>query len=106
MGMTWILRRVIGLAVLSTGTAHAVQTGDNFAGGGVEQAKSSTKDTSRRVCRNLVASGTRLSARSCRTQADWDKDAEKARMFLQKGQLSGSARDGAANGTQSVGAPR
>jgi hypothetical protein len=106
MGASSIFRWVVGLAVLTTGPAQAVQAGDNSAAAGVEQAKSSAKDTSRRVCRNLVASGTRLSARSCRTQADWDKDAENARIFLEKGQLSGSARDGAANGTLSGGTPR
>lgn len=31
------------------------------------------RDDSRMVCRNLVMSGTRLSSRHCRTQAEWDR---------------------------------
>jgi hypothetical protein len=91
---------MIGLAGFSAGTADAVEAGDKPTGAGVEmQPKSGAKNSSRRVCRNLVVSGSRLSTRSCRAQADWEKDAEQARNFLEKGQLNGAARDASSQGT-------
>jgi hypothetical protein len=41
-------------------------------------------DTSRRVCRNLVRSGTRLSTRYCRTQAEWDAAGDARGAFSRK----------------------
>jgi hypothetical protein len=58
------------------------------------QPKAAANDTSRRACRNLVRSGTRLSTRYCRTQAEWDQAADGARRLLQEGQEEGSFRDG------------
>jgi hypothetical protein len=60
----------------------------------VAQPKAAGNDTSRRICRNLVRSGTRLSTRFCRTQREWDESAEGARRLLQEGQTEGSSRDG------------
>jgi hypothetical protein len=61
------------------------------------EAQPRANDTSRRVCRNLIRSGTRLSTRYCRTQAEWDEAGEGARRFLQEGQNEGSSRDGEMN---------
>lgn len=61
------------------------------------ESQPKANETSRRVCRNLVRSGTRLSTRYCRTQAEWDAAGEGARRFLQEGQEEGSFRDGQAN---------
>ena len=58
------------------------------------QPRATGPDTSRRVCRNLVRSGTRLSTRFCRTQREWDEAGEGARRFVQEGQTDGSSRDG------------
>ncbi|HVQ07413.1 MAG TPA: hypothetical protein VMS43_03155 [Allosphingosinicella sp.] len=51
-------------------------------------------DRSRRVCRNLVRSGTRLSTRYCRTQQEWDEAGDGSRRLLQEGQVEGQSRDG------------
>lgn len=66
----------LGCAALLATPAVAGQAGGS-AEGGVER-KSAGKDPGRKVCRNLVLSGSRLSTRSCRTQAEWDKAAHDA----------------------------
>lgn len=43
-----------------------------------KKAKSAKDDTSRRVCRAVVPTGSRLSTRVCRTQAQWDEAQRKA----------------------------
>lgn len=40
--------------------------------------KAAKDDPSRRVCRNLTISGSRLTTRFCQTQAEWDRQAEQA----------------------------
>ena len=40
--------------------------------------KAAAKDPAKRVCKSVIPSGSRLSVRTCRTQADWDAEAEKA----------------------------
>ena len=47
-------------------------------------AQGGADDTSRRACRNLIRSGTRLSTRYCRTQAEWDEAGEGARRFFRR----------------------
>ena len=63
-----------------------------------EQPKAARNDPNRRVCRNLLRSGTRLTTRYCRTQAEWDEAGEGARRFLQDGQTEGSSRDAEMHG--------
>ncbi|HVQ09730.1 MAG TPA: hypothetical protein VMS43_14975 [Allosphingosinicella sp.] len=71
-----------------------------------EAPKATATDPSRRVCRNVVRSGTRLSTRYCHTQAEWDAAGEGARRFLQEGQNEGSSRDGEMNETRGRFPPR
>jgi hypothetical protein len=59
-----------GLGLLGTGTAFADE------GAGTSKPKKA-KDEGRRVCRNLVPSGTRLTTRMCKTQAEWDRAMDK-----------------------------
>jgi hypothetical protein len=61
----------MGLGVLGAGPAFA----DEAAG--VSQPKTAKADTSRRVCRNLVPTGSRMSSRVCKTQAEWDATRDK-----------------------------
>ena len=56
----------IGLGGLGTGPA--------LAGDGPKLAKD---DPSRRICRNEVPVGSRLSVRVCRTKAEWDRGESK-----------------------------
>ena len=71
---------VLGFAALGAGPALAGDPG-SAGGAGVEaqpKPKVAKKDPSRRVCRNIIPSGSRLSVRDCRTQGDWDRAAEQA----------------------------
>jgi hypothetical protein len=63
----------------------------------VQKVPSTKKDSSRRVCRSIVHSGTRMASRYCRTREEWDSDAERARRFLEDGQHN-ARRDGEMNG--------
>ena len=54
------------------------------------QPRTSRADTSRRICRNLVLSGTRLSRRSCRTERAWEEDAEAARRLQGESAIHGN----------------
>ena len=74
--------------------ASPALTSASMAAAGEEQPKAARNDPGRRVCRNLIRSGTRLSTRYCRTQAEWDEAGEGSRRFLQEGQNEGSSRDG------------
>ncbi len=76
----------MSFAALSATTALAGQTGGSADGAG--ERKSAAKDAGKKVCRNLIISGSRLSTRSCRTQADWDKaalDAQDSALQQQTG---------------------
>ena len=77
--------------------ASPALTSASMAAAGEEQPKAARNDPGRRVCRNLIRSGTRLSTRYCRTQAEWDEAGEGSRRFLQEGQNEGSSRDGEMN---------
>ena len=79
------------------GTAPALAGEPAAAAASETQPQAAASDRSRRVCRNLIRSGTRLSTRYCRTQAEWDEAGEGARRFLQDGQNEGSSRDGEMN---------
>lgn len=56
----------------------------------------SKKDTSKRVCRNLRPTGSRLSARTCRTQEEWRRAEEEAQESALRQQLGPGARPGPA----------
>jgi len=62
----------------------------NNAGPSAEAAP----DRSKRVCRNMTPTGSRMTKRVCRTQAEWDAEAERAARLLQDGQINGSSQDG------------
>jgi len=80
-------------------------TGGSAAAAAAEtQPRAAANDPSRRVCRNVVRSGTRLASRYCRTQAEWDEAGESARRLVQEGQNEGSSRDGEMHG-QEMGRP-
>lgn len=84
----------IGLAVLGISTpAAAVQ--QTRAGTSINAPSDGprTTDPSRRVCRSIRPTGSRLSTRQCRTQAQWDELREETRQFVQDGQTNGSRRN-------------
>lgn len=67
-----------GAAILGTGAAVAGVTAESTVAAAQEQANPQ-QDRSRRVCRTVVPSGSRLGIRTCRTQAEWDEQANEAR---------------------------
>ena len=72
-------RQVITVAALAMGLGvlgAAPAVADEAAG--TSQPKKAKSDTSRIICRNLVPSGTRMSSRICRTQAEWDASRDKS----------------------------
>ena len=95
----------LSVSMLCAGTALAGESGGSKVAG--EKAEGD-KAASKRVCRNMIVSGSRLSTRSCRTQAAWDKSAERSQRHVEEVQSSFSARDGAANsyGSQGGSTPR
>lgn len=80
----WITTAVVAIAMASP-VAPAMAKDD---------ATKSASDPSKRVCRNLMLTGSRMTKRFCQTQAEWDAQAERARRQLESGQLNGSSRDG------------
>jgi hypothetical protein len=84
----------VGIAAFATGSAVAADGASGTASGG----KNAKTDPSRRICRNIVLSGSRMSTRYCRTKAEWDRAGDKSRDFLLDGQINNSSRDGAGNG--------
>jgi hypothetical protein len=78
----------MGIGALWAGTAVAGGTGGSAAG--AAKAKSAKEDTSRRVCRNLTPSGTRLTTRTCRTQAAWDERQDKTQEGVLRHQINES----------------
>jgi hypothetical protein len=60
----------IGIAVTLTGATLA-------SAGGVATAEQAEKEKSQRVCRTVTPSGSRLTRRICRSQADWDSTQQK-----------------------------
>lgn len=69
----------MGAKRIVTASAVAMALGAMCVGavmpGGViaKEGKTAKDDKSRRICRNVVPSGSRLSTRICRTKAQWDE---------------------------------
>lgn len=57
----------IGLGALGAVPASAADDG----------ASKKAEDTSRRVCRMVIPTGSRMTSRICRTQAEWDAAMDK-----------------------------
>lgn len=93
----------VGLGMLWASPALAA---DQTGAPAEAQPRSAQPDSSRRVCRNLALSGTRLTRRSCRTQAAWDEDAEAARRAHADGNLNGSSQDSQNTEARPLGTPR
>ena len=78
----------MGFAALATGAVFADATGE-FAAGAAMQAppkSAQNEDRSRRICRDVTPSGSRLVRRLCRTQAEWDESAQRSQDGLFKQQ--------------------
>lgn len=67
----------MGFGVLMAGTPLAGLTGSLAAAAAEGQPKATQNDGSRRICRYLTPSGSRLTRRVCRTQAEWEASADR-----------------------------
>jgi hypothetical protein len=76
--MTMGAMRIVTVAVLAAGLG-VLGAASAFAGeaAGTSQPRKAKDDTSRRVCRTIVPSGSRLTTRICKTQEQWDAAQEK-----------------------------
>ena len=83
MGFT----RIVTIALLAMGLG-TLGTAPAVAGDGTKP-KLAKDDPSRRVCKNIVRVGTRLSTRVCRTQAEWARSMDKT----QDGHLQSLLKD-------------
>ncbi len=69
----------LGFGALLVGTALAGATGGSAAAAAQGEPKTTQEDGSRRVCRDVTPSGSRLIRRICRTKAEWDRSADRTR---------------------------
>jgi len=71
--------RMVAMAVLGAGLCALGATGA-YAGDGTatSQPKKAKDDPSRRVCRTIMPSGSRLTTRICKTQEAWDLAQDKS----------------------------
>ena len=81
----------MGLGGLWGTAALAGETGGSTSA--TTQAGPGKKDPSKRVCKSVIPTGTRLSARECRTQAEWDEHARQTRDELDRQKLENSSRE-------------
>ena len=79
------LATVLGALLLSAAVAGASVGSE--AGAAMQGKQKSTRDDgSRRICRDITPSGSRLIRRLCRTQAEWDESAQRSQDGLFKQQ--------------------
>ena len=95
MGAKLIMAGFASAAVLLScaGTAVAARGGTPPAGA----SEPGADDRSRRLCRTVVPSGSRLGTRVCRPRADWESQREQTRRYVEDGQTNGYRRDGEFN---------
>ena len=77
----------MAIAAMLAGTAFVSATSVSAA---PDKQKSAAGDPSRRVCRTVVPSGSRLTSRVCRTQAEWDEARTKTQEGLLRTQTNES----------------
>ncbi|HEX8513537.1 MAG TPA: hypothetical protein VF688_10595 [Allosphingosinicella sp.] len=80
--------RIVTIAALAMGLG-ALGTAPAVADDGANKPRSAKDERSRRVCKNVVRVGTRLTTRICRTQAEWARGMDKA----QDGHLQSMLKD-------------
>jgi len=81
----------MGFGALLVGTALVAATGASSAAADVQaEPKATAKDNSRRICRTLTPSGSRLTRRVCRTQAEWDQSRDRTQEGHLKQQIDQS----------------
>ena len=77
----------VGMGALLLGTAIVATTGASASDPSAQPEAKAEPDQSRRVCRTVTPSGSRLTRRICRTQAEWDASADRAADGVAKQQI-------------------
>lgn len=82
-------KRIITVAALAIGLS-AVGAGPALAddGAGASKPKKAKDDTSRRVCRMVVPTGSRMTSRICRTEAEWSASMDKSQANILRHQTT------------------
>jgi hypothetical protein len=65
-------------AVLVAGAVRAPATGATAAGASVGTQRKVNDERTRRVCRTITPTSSRLTTRVCRTQGEWDESMREA----------------------------
>ena len=76
----------MGIAALLVG---AIFTGGTAASA---ESKADKKDTSKRICRMIMPTGSRMTTRTCRTKAEWDRSQEKTADGVLQHQMKNSTQ--------------
>ena len=84
--------RIVIIAALAMGLGALGTVPAVAAGEGPKEPKLAKDDPSRRVCKNLIPVGTRLSTRVCRTQKDWAAGMDKTQDGVLKSQMTDSTQ--------------
>ena len=80
---------VVGFGLLWASAALPAEAGGSAA----EAYQSKSKDDpSRRICRNITPSGSRLTTRICRSKAEWERSQTKAADGVFKHQVTESTQ--------------
>lgn len=75
-----------GIAVLMAGTSFVAGSAASA------ESKADKKDTSKRICRMITPTGSRMTTRICRTRAEWDKGQETTADGVLQHQLKNSTQ--------------
>ena len=83
--------RIVAIAALALGLS-SLGTVPAVAAEGAKKPKMADDDPSRRVCKNMIPVGTRLSTRVCRTQKEWAAGMDKTQDGVLKSQMTDSTQ--------------
>lgn len=75
------------LALLAAGAAMVTAPAARAQTQSQDQAGATEPDRGRMVCRNLTPTGSRMSRRICRTQAEWDRSRDRTQEEALREQL-------------------
>jgi hypothetical protein len=82
-------KRIMMAAALATGLG-VLAASPAFAGegAGTSQPEQAKINEGRRVCRNIVPSGSRLTTRICKTKAEWDRAMDRTQESVLQQQMT------------------
>lgn len=78
----FVTASVAALALAATGSGGILPTAAV-----AKETKAANDDPSRRICKNIVRVGTRLSTRVCRTKKQWDEAMDRTQESLLDNQM-------------------